>query len=36
MDSNNIIQMYHERMQVKLEYGCKPIFIEGVIAFELQ
>jgi hypothetical protein len=26
------IQMYHEEMQVKFEYGCDPIFIEGVIA----
>jgi hypothetical protein len=26
------IQMYHEEMQVKVEYGCCPIIIEGVIA----
>jgi uncharacterized membrane protein YsdA (DUF1294 family) len=26
------IQMYHEEMQVKFEYGCNPIIIEGVIA----
>jgi hypothetical protein len=26
------IQMYHEEMQVKFEYGCDPIIIEGVTA----
>jgi hypothetical protein len=26
------IQMYHEKMQVKIKYGCDPIIIEGVIA----
>jgi hypothetical protein len=26
------IQIYHEEMQVKVEYGCDPIIIEGVIA----
>jgi hypothetical protein len=30
------IQMYHEEMQVKFEYGCDPIIIEGVIAFGLR
>jgi hypothetical protein len=29
------IQMYHEEMQVKFEYGCNPIIIEGVIAVRL-
>jgi hypothetical protein len=29
------IQMYHEEMQVKFEYGCDPIIIEGVIALGL-
>jgi hypothetical protein len=24
--------MYHEEIQVKFEYGCKPIIIEEVIA----
>jgi hypothetical protein len=24
--------MYHEEMQVKFEYRCDPIIIEGVIA----
>jgi hypothetical protein len=27
------IRMYHEEMQVTLEYGCGPIIIEEVIAF---
>jgi hypothetical protein len=26
------IQMYHEEIQVKFEYGCDSIIIEGVIA----
>jgi hypothetical protein len=26
------IQMYHEEMQVKFEYGCGPIIIGEVIA----
>jgi hypothetical protein len=26
------VQMYHEVMQVKFEYGCDPIIIDGVIA----
>jgi hypothetical protein len=26
------IQMYYDEMQVKFEYGCDPIIIEGVIA----
>jgi hypothetical protein len=26
------IYMYHEEMQVKFEYGCDPILIEGAIA----
>jgi hypothetical protein len=30
------IQMYHEEMQVKFEYGCDPIIIEGVIALGLR
>jgi hypothetical protein len=30
------IQMYHEEMQVKVEYGCCPIIIEGVIALGLR
>jgi hypothetical protein len=30
------IQMYHEEMQVKFEYGCNPIIIEGVIAVGLR
>jgi hypothetical protein len=30
------IQMYHEEMQVKFEYGCNPIIIEGVIALGLR
>jgi hypothetical protein len=29
------IQMYHEDMQVKFEYGCGPIFIGEVIALGL-
>jgi hypothetical protein len=28
--------MYHEEMQVKFEYGCDPIIIEGVIALGLR
>jgi hypothetical protein len=28
--------MYHEEMQVKFEYGCDPIIIEGVIAVGLR
>jgi hypothetical protein len=28
--------MYHEEMQVKCEYGCDPIIIEGVIALGLR
>jgi hypothetical protein len=30
------IQMHHEEMQVKFEYGCDPIIIEGVIALVLK
>jgi hypothetical protein len=30
------IQMYHEEMQVKFEYGYGPIIIEGVIALGLR
>jgi hypothetical protein len=30
------IQMYHEEMQVKFEYGCDPIIIERVIALGLR
>jgi hypothetical protein len=31
------IQMYHEEMQLKFEYGCEPIIIiEGVIALGLR
>jgi hypothetical protein len=30
------IQMYHEEMQVKFEYGCNPIIIEGVIVLGLR
>jgi hypothetical protein len=30
------IQMYHEEMQFKFEYGCDPIIIEGVIALKLR
>jgi hypothetical protein len=30
------IKMYHEEMQVKFEYGCDPIFIEGVIGLGLR
>jgi hypothetical protein len=30
------IQMYHEEMQVKYEYGCDPIVMEGVIALGLK
>jgi hypothetical protein len=29
------IQMYHEEIQDKFEYGCNPIIIEEVIAFGL-
>jgi hypothetical protein len=29
------IQMYHEEMQVKFEYGCCSIIIDGVIALGL-
>jgi hypothetical protein len=28
--------MYHEEIQVKFEYGCDPIIIEGVIALGLK
>jgi hypothetical protein len=30
------IQMYHEEIQVKFEYGCNSIIIEGVIALGLR
>jgi hypothetical protein len=30
------IQVYHEEMQVRFEYGCDPIIIEGVIALGLR
>jgi hypothetical protein len=30
------IQMYHEVMQVKFEYGCGPIIIGEVIALGLR
>jgi hypothetical protein len=30
------IQMYHEEMQVKFEYGCDSTIIEGVIALGLR
>jgi hypothetical protein len=30
------IQMYHEDMQVKFEYGCDPIIIEGGIDLGLR
>jgi hypothetical protein len=30
------IQMYHEEMQVKFEYRCDPIIVEGVITLELR
>jgi hypothetical protein len=30
------MQMYHKEMQVKFEYGCDPIIIEGVIALGLR
>jgi hypothetical protein len=30
------IQMYHEEMQVKFEYGCGPIIIGKVIALGLK
>jgi hypothetical protein len=30
------IQMYHEKMQVKFEYGCCPIIVEEVIALGLR
>jgi hypothetical protein len=29
------IQMYHEEIQVKFEYGCNPIIIEEVIVLGL-
>jgi hypothetical protein len=28
--------MYHEEMQVKFEYGCDPIIIDGVIVLGLR
>jgi hypothetical protein len=28
--------MYHEEMQIKFEYICDPIIIEGVIALGLR
>jgi hypothetical protein len=30
------IQMYHEKMQVKFEYGCCPIIVGEVIALGLR
>jgi hypothetical protein len=30
------IQMYHEEMQVKFEYGCNPIIIGEVIALRFR
>jgi hypothetical protein len=30
------IQVYHEKMQVKFEYGCGPIVIGEVIALGLR
>jgi hypothetical protein len=30
------IQMCHEEIQVKFEYGCNPIIIEEVIALGLR
>jgi hypothetical protein len=33
MDSNEI---WYEEMQVKFEFGCNPIIIEGVFALELR
>jgi hypothetical protein len=30
------IQMYHEEIQVKFEYGCNPIIIEEVIGLGLR
>jgi hypothetical protein len=30
------IEMYHEEMQIKFEYECDPIIIEGVIALGLR
>jgi hypothetical protein len=30
------IQMYHEEINVKFEYGCNPIIIEEVIALGLK
>jgi hypothetical protein len=30
------IQLYHEEVQVKFEYGCDPIIIGEVIALELR
>jgi hypothetical protein len=30
------LQMYHEEMQVKFEYGCCPIIIGEVIALGLR
>jgi hypothetical protein len=26
-------QMYHEELQVRFEYGCDPIIIEGLLHF---
>jgi hypothetical protein len=31
-----MIQMYHEEIQVKFEYRCDPIIIEGVISLGLR
>jgi hypothetical protein len=30
------MQVYHEEMQVKFEYECDPIIIEGVIALGIR
>jgi hypothetical protein len=30
------VQMYHEEIQVKFEYGCDSIIIEGVIVLVLR
>jgi hypothetical protein len=30
------IQMYHEEMQIKFEYGCGLVIIEGLIALGLR
>jgi hypothetical protein len=30
------ILMYHEEMEIKFEYGCDPIIIEGVTALGLR